>query len=106
MIWETWQKARAFRKLPHEIVEHEMLADPLLRYYFNRGVYTFGRHVEAELDAAEKRATKASGRRNKQPNERLIKQARLNALTRCLDLQEEKKRYRDPGKVDKAEFSA
>ena len=60
-------------------------------YYFNRGVFLFGRLIEGEMQKAEARARK--GRKPKSA-ERLANSARLGVLQKYLGM--EIKRFRDP----------
>lgn len=64
-------------------------------FYFNRGVYYFGKRVEAAMNDAEARS-----RKNRKPGpgvERLVNGARLGALSKMLEV--DIKRHRDPGDV-------
>jgi hypothetical protein len=67
-------------------------------YYFNRGVFLFGRMVDNEMNKAEARARK--GRKPKSA-ERLANSARLGVLHKYIggDI----KRFRDPA-VDKTKI--
>lgn len=60
-------------------------------YYFNRGVYLFGRMVESEMASAEKRARK---NRKGISAERLANGARLAVLQKYIG--EKIQRFRDP----------
>ena len=60
-------------------------------YYFNRGVFLFGRMVDNEMHKAETRARK--GRKPKSA-ERLANSARLGVLAKYLGT--DIKRFRDP----------
>lgn len=62
-------------------------------YYFNRGVFLFGRMVESDMASAEAAARKNRKGKNA---ERLANGARLGALSK--HLREDIKRFRDPAK--------
>lgn len=64
-------------------------------FYFNRGVYYFGKKVEAAMNDAEARTRK--GRKPGPGVERLVNGARLGALEKLLGITI--KRHRDPGSV-------
>ena len=63
-------------------------------FYFNRGIYYFGRLVEGEMKAAE-----ANARKNRKGAvaDRMANAARLGVLGKHLG--EEIKRHKDPGNV-------
>lgn len=64
-------------------------------FYFNRGVFFFGRKVDNEMQEAEN-----NSRKNKKPGigtDRLANAARLGALERNLGIAI--KRHRDPGHI-------
>lgn len=64
-------------------------------YYFNRGVFYFGRKVESEMADAEAQIRKAH--KHGAGTDRLANAARLAALEKNLGI--EVKRHRDPGDV-------
>lgn len=64
-------------------------------FYFNRGVFFFGRKVDNEMQEAE-----SNSRKNRKPGigtDRLANAARLGALERNLGIAI--KRHRDPGTI-------
>lgn len=64
-------------------------------FYFNRGVFYFGRKVEGDMDAAE-----AGSRAHRKPGkdvDRLVRAARLRQLE--INLGTKIKRHKDPGNV-------
>lgn len=63
-------------------------------FYFNRGVFFFGKMVESEMSEADAKARK---NRHGQAADRLAHAARLGVLGKHLG--EEIKRHRDPGNV-------
>ena len=68
-------------------------------FYFNRGVYYFGRMVENDMNAAEQ-----SSRKNRKPGvatDALANGARLGVLEKHLGIP--MKRFRDPGNVSATE---
>lgn len=53
MCYQLYQQSKLFGKLPSEIaVLDDCLLDDIGRYYFNRGIYMFGQHVDARVEAA------------------------------------------------------
>lgn len=86
--------SQAFHCLPTDL----WIFDPATPkgYYFNRGVFFFGRKIESDMQAAEARA-----RKNRKPGpgiDRLANAARLGALEKNLGIAV--KRHRDPGVSD------
>ena len=64
-------------------------------FYFNRGVFYFGKKVEKAMQEAEARSRK--GRKPGEGVERLVNASRLGALGKMLGV--DIKRHRDPGDV-------
>lgn len=62
-----------------------MFQDPLLKYFFDSGVFAFGQTVEFEVDTAGRRAEKASSRSGN-ANPKMIKTARQQTLCKLLDI--------------------
>ena len=59
-------------------------------FYFDRGVWQFGRRVEGEMDLAESRVSK------RLTNPKFKQQARQNAMSKILDGPNAKGRFKDP----------
>ena len=84
-----------------------MFEDPLLKYYFNRGVFIFGRFVEYEVDAAGSHAEAVHKRsKSKTDGGVKVKAARQSTLARLLGQSKVQAKYRNPTGVAKSEFSA
>src|SRR4029077_18859350 len=93
MVWETWQMSQAYHCPPSSFWCFDESTPK--GYYFNRGVFLFGRLVDGEMSKAEARA-----RKNRKPKsaDRLGNAARLGVLAKYLGT--DIKRFRDPA-IDK-----
>lgn len=88
-MWETFNLSQTFHCLPSDVWDFD--ASTPKGYYFNRGVYLFGRMVQSDMDRAEQAARK---NRKGKAAERLATGARLGVLSK--HLREDIKRFRDP----------
>src|SRR6516164_5381607 len=93
MVWETWQMCQAYNCLPTDL----WTFDPATPkgYYFNRGVYRWGRLVDAKMNEAEQASRR--GRQNGPSTDALAQTARLGVLSKYLGT--ELKRYRTPDQI-------
>lgn len=91
-MWQTYQMATAFHCPPSDLWCFDA-ATPK-GYYFNRGVFLFGRMLESEMAAAEKKARK---NRKGIAADRLANGARIGVLQKHLGI--EVQRFRDPAAV-------
>lgn len=64
-------------------------------YYFNRGVFYFGKKVENDMAQAEAEIRKSH--KNNSGTDRLVTAARIRALEKNIGI--ELKKHRDPGQV-------
>lgn len=64
-------------------------------YYFNRGVFYFGKKIENDMAQAEAEIRKSH--KNNSGTDRLVTAARLRALEKNIGI--EIKKHRDPGNV-------
>lgn len=79
-----------------------MLQDPLLKYYFDSGVFAFGQTVEFEVETAGRKAENSA--RGGRPNPKMVKLARQQTLAKWLGIK--MKTAKPDDKKIKAEFSA
>lgn len=52
MAFETYQKATTFGQRPSDVALLDECVDEIGRFYFDRGIFAFGEHVEASLTKA------------------------------------------------------
>jgi hypothetical protein len=86
-----WKRSQAFHCRPSELLG---LEDKLIAYFFDRGIWFFGSHVESEVDKAGEGA--ARGVKSKGNREALVNGARQRALDKLLDGKTAKSKFRDP----------
>ena len=92
-MWETYRLSKHYRKLPSDLWGWENGTPKA--FYLNRGVWLFGSMVEGEMQEAEQAVRKRSkGGRNGNVN-KFVASERLRVLGK--HLQEDIKRFRDPG---------
>lgn len=91
-MWQTYQMSQTFHCPPSDLWCFD--ARTPKGYYFNRGVFLFGRMVEGQMQQAEARARKNRKGANA---ERLANGARLGVLEKYLG--EKITRFRDPAQT-------
>jgi hypothetical protein len=93
MTWQLWQRCQAFRCQPSDLIK---LNNPLIAYFFDRGIWFFGSYVQREVDVAGERATR--GVKNRTNAEALGNTARQRALAKMCgeDITKTTTGYRDP----------
>jgi hypothetical protein len=93
LVWETWNMSQAYNCLPTDLWHFDPTTPK--GFYFNRGVFYFGRKVSGEMDAAEQSSRK--GRKPGAGVDALANGARLGALEKNIGVKI--KRHREPDKV-------
>lgn len=99
LAWQTWSQSKTYHKLPSDLLG---VTDPLARYYFDRGIYWFGRFVEGEMDTAEKIAGK--GKRNAEPFIASARQRTFNKLMGIKDSTAGFKKVKNPNAMSHTEL--
>ena len=79
----TWRQSKEFRCRPSELLH---IDEELIAYYLDRAVYTFGRAVESDLDAA------GQSRGKHKKSEAQVAMARQQVMARWLGTQQ----YQNP----------
>lgn len=95
MAWQLWQRCQAFNKTPSDLVG---LENPLMSYYFDRGIWVFGTYVQREVDKAGEAASRGARPGNK---EALSNGARTRTLARLCgeDITKTTTGFRTPGNM-------
>ena len=86
-MWEAWQLSKTLRTRPSELYG---ISHPVTAYFFDRAVSTFGQAVDADLEEASSKATKA----------KKAEQARQRVLEKWLGIEPT---YKDPGAPKRAD---
>lgn len=82
--WEAWQVSQAYNRLPSEIYGVEGAAG----YFFDQGIFIFGRWVESECQEAESSAS----------NQAFANMNRARTFARCMgdDMSKSTAGFADP----------